>query len=406
MLDAIVARIGVVMFSLPVSICLAISAAALLLHRVSVWATVRHLRSEHHDSAAATQLPALTVLKPIKGLEEQLEQNLRSFFEQSYPAALQFVFSSTEVSDPGIAMARRVAADYPACDVRFVNSDAAFGYNPKVSNLAGALRAATHELVLQSDANVRVRPGYLQAFVREFEARGAALMGGLVAGRGERSLGAALDTVQLTSFTSPGVCLAECLAGIPCVIGKAILFRRSELAALGGLELVKDVLAEDFVLGDAYLSAGKRVVISKLVVDNVNVDTSLRRFLARHSRWLKMRVVLHVPGFLADLLSNSSFFALLAAALSGGQPELLGLYVLVASYKLVIDARQIARVRGEPLAAIHLVALPLRDLLLPCLWLYALFSRTTEWRGERFRLARGSQLTPLNIAEPLRDFGK
>ena len=75
--------------------------------------------------------------------------------------------------------------------------------------------------MLQSDANVRVRPGYLEAVVREFHAKNAALLGSLVAGRGERSLGAALDNVQLTTFTTPGICLAYRLAGISCVIGKA-----------------------------------------------------------------------------------------------------------------------------------------------------------------------------------------
>jgi ceramide glucosyltransferase len=388
------------MFSAPVSICLAISAAALVLHRLGVWAT--HKQTRKQSARARTrplpddaELPPLTVLKPIKGLEEQLEHNLRSFFSQPYAGPLQFVFASTDPADPGIEVARRVAAEYPEHASRFVISDPAFGHNPKVSNLAGALRAAQNDLVLQSDANVRIRPGYLEAVVREFEQRGASLLGSLIAGRGERSLGAALDNIQLTTFTTPGVCLAQALAGIPCVIGKSILFRRSELDALGGLERVKDLLAEDFVLGEIYAHAGKRVVISSLIVDNINVDASLSRFLARHSRWLKMRVVLHLPGFVADLFSNATFFALLAAALSGREPALWVVYAAVIAYKMRADARLVQHLRGYPLSAAHLLCMPLRDLLLPCLWVYALFSRTTEWRGERFRLSRGSRLTPV-----------
>jgi ceramide glucosyltransferase len=386
------------MFSAAVSICLALTAVALLLHRLGVWATLRHTAD---DSTAQDRSPEpLTVLKPIKGLEEQLEQNLRSFFEQQYPAPLQFVFASTEPNDPGIALARQVAADYPALRVRFVTSDAAFGLNPKVSNLAGGLRAAEHDLVLQTDANVRIRPDYLQAVVREFSSSGASLLGGLIAGSGERSLGAVLDNIQLTTFTTPGICLADELLGIPCVIGKSIVYRRSELDSLGGLSLVKDVLAEDFVLGQTYAQAGKRVVLSRLVVDNVNVDASMTRFFARHSRWLKMRVVVHLGGFVADLLSNATFFVLLAAALSGFEPELVGLSALVIAYKMRVDTRLITRLRGQPLAASHLCCIPLRDVLLPCIWLYALFSRTTEWRGVSFQLSRGSLLTPLAAAPP------
>jgi ceramide glucosyltransferase len=391
------------MFSAAVSICLALTAVALLLHRLGVWATLRHTRhTRHMDDGTGRDCSSepLTVLKPIKGLEEQLEQNLRSFFEQQYPAPLQFVFASTEPNDPGIALARQVAADYPALRVRFVTSDAAFGLNPKVSNLAGGLRAAEHDLVLQTDANVRIRPDYLQAVVHEFRQTRASLLGGLIAGTGERSLGAVLDNIQLTTFTTPGICLADELVGIPCVIGKSIVYRRSELDSLGGLALVKDVLAEDFVLGQTYARAGKRVVLSRLVVDNVNVDASMLRFFARHSRWLKMRVVVHLGGFVADLLSNATFFVLLAAALSGFEPELVGLSALVIAYKMRVDTRLITRLRGQPLAASHLCCMPLRDVLLPCIWLYALFSRTTEWRGVSFQLSHGSQLTPLTAAPP------
>jgi ceramide glucosyltransferase len=381
------------MYTAPVSICLAISAAALVLHRLGAWATFRHIGVL--AAPASGPLPALTVLKPIKGLEEELELNLRSFFSQPYAGPLQFVFSSTDSADPGIEVCRRIAAEYPDAVCRFVTSDGSFGHNPKVSNLAGALHAAEHDLVLQTDANVRIRPGYLEAVVREFQERDAALLGSLIAGRGERSLGAVLDNIQLTTFTTPGICLAQAIAGIPCVIGKSILFRRSELEALGGLARVKDVLAEDFVLGEIYAQAGKRVVISHLIVDNVNVHASLTRFLARHSRWLKMRVVVHLPGFVADLFSNATFFALLAAALSGWEPSLLAVYAVVCAYKIRTDARIAERLRGYPLARRHLLCMPLRDLLLPCLWVYSLFSRTTEWRGERFRLSRGSHMTPV-----------
>jgi ceramide glucosyltransferase len=390
------------MFSTTVSICLALTAVALLLHRLGVWATWKHtaqpLAAAHQ--ARTDVLEPLSILKPIKGLEEELELNLRSFFEQAYPAALQFVFTSTEPNDPGMQLARRVAADYPALRVRFATSDPSFGVNPKVSNLAGGLQLAEHDLVLQTDANVRLRPGYLQDVVREYGSSGAALLGSLIAGSGERSLGAALDNIQLTTFTTPGICLAQELVGLPCVIGKAIVYRRSELTALGGLARVKDVLAEDYVLGQAYLQAGKIVLLSRLVVDNVNVDATLLRFLGRHSRWLKMRVVVHVGGFAADLLSNATFFAVLAAALSGFEPQLVALCAAVIAYKMRVDARLIRRLRGRPLAARHLLCMPLRDLLLPCVWFYALFSRTTEWRGERFQLSRGSLLTPLTAAEP------
>lgn len=379
-----------------VSICLIICASALALHALGAWATVRQSTQRH---AEPTTFPALTLLKPIKGLEEELEQNLRSFFEQRYAAPLSFVFSSTEGDDPGLLAARRVAREYPQARVQFVISHASFGQNPKVSNLAGALSAAEHDLVLQTDANVRLRPGYLTAVVSEFLSLRASLTGALVAGSGERSWGAALENVQLSTFTTPAICFAYRAFKIPCVIGKSILFRKSELNSLGGLECVKDVLAEDFVLGQVFLRAGKRVALSGLTVDNINTTTSLRRFADRHTRWLQMRAVVHVPGFLADLLSNAALFALITALCSGELRHWL-LYFAIATYKTSVDAWLLAHVRGSSLPLAYLPAFALRDLLQPFIWLTAAFSRTTEWRGKRFKLTRGSRLIALPSQEP------
>lgn len=388
------------MFSSSVTICLAVAAVALLMHRLAHWATLRHIATPRVPPPSPAELPALTLLKPIKGLEEELEHNLRSFFEQVYSAPLQIVFASTETTDPGIMLARRIAREYPNVATRFVLSDAGFGNNPKVANLAGALRAAEHDLVLQTDANVRIRAGYLQSVVAEWITRDAAMLGSLITARGERSLGAVLDNIQLNTFTTPGLCLADRVADIQCVLGKAMMFRRSELEALGGLTLVKDVLAEDYVLGELYSAAGKRVVLSRLSVDNINVAAPLSRFLSRHARWLKMRVVVHLGGFVADLLSNATFFAFLAFVASGFEPLLAAVYGWVVAYKIWLDQRLVEKLRGERLAFRHALCMPLRDLILPGIWLYAACSRTTEWRGARFRLGRGSVLTPLGRELP------
>jgi len=96
------------------------------------------------------------------------------------------------------------------------------------------------------------------------------------------------------------------------------------------------------------------------------------------------------------LFSNATFFAFLAFVASGFAPPLAALYAGVVVYKIALDQRLIERLRGEPLSFPNALCMPLRDLILPCIWLYAACSRTTEWRGARFRLGRGSVLTPLN----------
>lgn len=390
------------MFPTLVSILLALAAVAVVFHHVGVWAALRALRRPAPPSPSLPTLPALSLLKPVKGLEDELEANLRSFFEQRYPGPLELVFASELADDPGIALARRLAAEYPAVPSRFVVARADFGLNPKVCTMHGGLLATRHDLVLQSDANVRLPDGHLTRLVGEMLAYDAGLIGSLVVGAGERSAGAYLENLQLTTFTAPGVCAAQEISGVRCVLGKAMLFRRSELESVGGLARVKDVLAEDFALCELYAAHGKRVVLSTSAVLNVNVQTSLQRFLARHSRWLKMRAVVSVGGFVADLLSNPLPFALAAWLASGLDPRLLAALLALYAYKCWWDRRMLLRFRCRGIGWHQLWATPARDLLMAAIWCYALFSRSTQWRGRRLRLGPGSVLIAPEPALPLK----
>jgi ceramide glucosyltransferase len=394
------------MFPTSVSSLLALTAVAMLFHRVGMWAVWRYLaRASGAAAPVPTQaqaLPALSLLKPIKGLEDRLEQNLQSFFEQDYPAPLQIVFASTEASDPGMEVARRVAARYPHVRSEFVLARSDFGLNPKVCSIHGALMAATHDLVLQSDANVRLPAGYLASMVSEMVASEAALIGSVVVGVGEESFASKLENLQLTAFTAPGLCMAKELADITCVLGKAMFFRRSELDELGGLQRVKDVLAEDYVLVQLYEQHGRRVILSSTTVANVNARTSLRQFVSRHSRWLKMRATVSAAGYAADLGSNPLPLALIASVVSGFDPRVLCVLGIVYLYKCYWDRRLLLRFRGHGLGFAQLWATPVRDLMLAGIWCYALFSRTTVWRGQRLRLSAGSVLQRDEGPLPLR----
>jgi ceramide glucosyltransferase len=389
------------MFSTAVSVLLALTGVAVLLHRIGMWATFRYTRRAR-PHAWGGPLPPLTLLKPIKGTEDGLEDNLRSFYAQDYPAPLQIVFTSTDATDVGMAIARRIAAAYPHVETAFVLAREDFGLNPKVSNMQGGLQHARHDLLLQSDANVRLSPGYLRRIASVMIAEEASLVGSMVVGVGERSAAATLENLQLTAFTAPGLCMAKELAGVTCILGKSMLLRRSELETLGGLARVKDVLAEDFVLAQLYEQAGMRVVLSTETVANVNTRTTFKQFVSRHSRWLKMRAVVSSAGYAADLCSNPLPLALAAVAAGGFDPRLLALSFGVFAYKCAWDARLLHHLRGHGLGMAQLWATPARDIALALIWVYALFSRTTDWRGRRLRLGRNSSLAPDEGPLPLR----
>ena len=383
------------------TILLASAAVALIFYAAGIACALVHLRRRHRP-AKPDALPPISLLKPLKGPEEDLEGCLRSFFEQDYPAPFEVVFATANLGDSALATARRVAAAYPHVRSRFVLSDENWGLNPKVSNLQGALSAARFDLALQTDANVWAPPDYLRTIVSEFVAEKASLLSSLVSGIGERSAGAAMENLQLTAYVAPACCAALKLAGVPCVIGKSMLFRRSELKSLGGLELVKDSLCEDFLLGRHYAESGKKVVLSATPIRNVNVRMGIDRSLSRHARWLKMRAVIHVPGFIADLFANPLGLTLLAWVSSGFEPVLAAAALAVATIKATTEALVVRLVRGSPMRLTHTLWSPVKDVLMLGVWIYAIFSRTIEWRGIRFRLGNDSQLLPDQGALPVR----
>lgn len=371
---------------------LGLSIFALTVFAMGVAALAYHVR--RRAPGAVKALPPVSILKPLKGVEEGLEANLESFFVQRYPGRFEIVFAATEDDDPALAVARRLAARHPAIPVRFARSDEGFGLNPKVSNLRGAMRAAEHDLVLQSDANVIAQPDYLARVVEELEGQGGHLLSSLVVGVGERSAGACFENLQLGAMIVPSCCFALHYFGVPCVIGKSMLLRRSDVAKVGGLEAVRDVLAEDYLLGRMFQAAGMKVILSSTVAQNVNQDVSVDRFMSRHARWLKMRSLLHVPAFIADALANPTPWALLAIGLAAwsATPWIAAAALGVVLGKVGLDALALRLSRGSAMGPRAILLGPLKDLLLFSVWPYAAISRSIEWRGTKLRMGWGTKL--------------
>ena len=367
--------------------------AALIFFASSVWATLRH--TSRPIRAWSGPWPAISLLKPIKGEEEELRANLRTFFVQDYPGPLEIVFATADADDAGLAAAHEIAAAHPQIAVRFVLSDPDFGLNPKLSNLAAALAAASHDLVLQSDANVRVRPDYLTRVVGELLAEDAALLSSMVVGAGEESVGAALENLQLSAWIAPATCFALHIGGVTCVIGKSMLLRRSELDEVGGIAAFKDHLTEDFLIGQAYGLAGKRVILSTTTVENVNVRSTVDRFLARHARWLKMRAVIHVPAFFGDLFGNPVAVGLVGIAIGGFQPAMVVTYLAIIGIKFGLDVFLMHKTRGHGMHWRHLALAPIKDLMMAAVWPYSAVSRSVEWRGVKLKVGRMSKLSPI-----------
>ncbi len=343
--------------------------------------------------------PPISVLKPLKGLDDGLYENLVSFARQAYPE-FELVFGTPDRDDPALALVHRLKAAFPHVPMSVAVCEAPYGRNPKVRTLAGLLPLARHEHVLVSDSNVRVSAGYLAETAAALADPRVGLVTNLIAGRGERTLGAAFENAHLGTFVAGGVAGAALLAGRAIVVGKSMLFRRGDLERIGGLRAVRHVLAEDYVLGRRFETAGFRVVVSPHVIGTVNEAWTVRRFAARHVRWGQLRRQIAPLGYLAEpLLDPIPWLA--AVTVVGGAGASLGAVGPLAlaaagmagiALKAASDALLVRRLRGEPLAARHVALLPLKDLLVAAIWAVAAVRRRVEWRGTVLRIGPESRL--------------
>ena len=96
--------------------------------------------SERHDSRLATNYPAVTILKPLHGMEPNLYANLAGFCVQDYPGPVQIVFGVDDPADPAIAVVHKLIADFPDSDLTLVINSRRHGTNRKVSNLINMVR--------------------------------------------------------------------------------------------------------------------------------------------------------------------------------------------------------------------------------------------------------------------------
>ena len=349
----------------------------------------------------STIRPPVTIFKPLKGLDEELELNLRSFFQLDYPC-YQLLFCVADAERPGHrGRAASCSASFPATTPSSSSAVRPSGSIPRSRAWPRWNAHRKHDVILISDSNVRVRPSYLRETACYLAEPGVGLVSNLFAGVGEVHAGAVLENLQLNGFIAGGVAGAA-VCGATCVVGKSMLMPVRALEAIGGFAAVRNLLAEDQVIGVRVRKAGYSIRLSHHVIENVNRAAQLPLVPEP-----PFALVQDPPADGACRRSCSSRRPTWRpSAWSGRSRASRGSpgadCSLLVGLGMVRDAVQTRRLRGSFPKLRHLLYSPVKDILLLPLWFDAIVNRRVQWRGHRFLVGRMTRLRLARVPRQVR----
>jgi ceramide glucosyltransferase len=382
----------------PLFLCLlGFAGLTLLLQLASIGLALMKQAARPADGHKGT--PKVSVLRPVCGLENNLEETLTSTFAADYPD-FEILFCVANPLDPVIPMLRRLITAHPVVTARLLIGDERMSGNPKLNNLAKGWRAAQSHWILMADSNVLLPPDYIQRLLCEWVA-GTGLVSSPPAGIRPEGFAARLECAFLNSFQGRWQ-LASAEVGNAFAQGKMLFWNRNLLDRAGGLAVLGREMAEDVAATKLVRGQGLKVRLTSRLFEQ---PVGRRRFAdvwGRQVRWSKVRRLGFLPLFLPEIFVGGALplFAMVVLSAAGILP-----LASVGAFALIWYGAEMlmAKASGWPAGPADVLAWICRDALLPALWVAAWFGNGFNWRGNAMsadEIAVSDRTGGLGLAKP------
>ncbi len=357
---------------------------------VAAWRFPLHRRISDRSFA-----PAITVLKPLKGMDANIIGSLRSWLTQEYPAPVQVLFGVASPDDPACDIVRQLLQEFPKADAELVLCPEALGVNGKVSSLIQMQRRAKHGLTVVSDADVLAPSDFLLNVVAPLRDPGLGLVNCFYRLANPATAAMRWEALAINADFWSQVLQGADLEPMDFALGAVMVTRRDQLAEIGGFEALADYLADDFQLGNRIVRvARKRIAICPVVVDCLSPPMNWREVWSHQLRWARtIRACKPLP-YAASLLSNSVLWPLLWLIFQPSKSSLV--FFAGALFLRIVAAQSLQRRLGSvPGQGWFWWLAPIKDVLQLALWIGAFAGGAIVWRGQRYHLQRDGRLSPL-----------
>lgn len=377
---------------------LVLAAAPVIYYVVAIFAAVRFFHAKPTDSSEAPSdfTPPVSILKPIHGLDRETHENYASFCNQDYPE-FEILFCVGDERDPAVPIIEKLIADFPQCPVRLLIGSKPLGTSDKVNKLCRMVREARHDIVIVSDSDVRVEPGFLRAVVTPFSEPKVGGVTCLYRGITDGGFAADLEALGNSTDFAPGVLVGRLFGGLNFMLGAVMATTKKHLSEIGGFESLADYFCDDYELGNRIASRGYRVELSRFPVDIVYPRETIGEAFRHQIRWNLSIRFSRPAGHFGLIFTNALPWAVLVGAVLTWRVAVV--YLASALVFRILMAISVG-LRGmrDRLVLRKLWLLPLRDVFAFTVWLASFFAQRIQWRDRQFRV-RDRRLIPVTPRE-------
>ncbi len=366
---------------------LAVLLAGSLVYCILVMVASRRYLSVKPLRAGAT--PPISLLKPLCGQDEGLEENLLSFIHQDY-SDFEVLFAVHREDDPAVAVVDKIRNEYAGkAEIRIIVTGESQVPNAKAHSLKQLVREARHDLLVMGDSDVRVTPVFLAHMAQEFQDSSVGLITCPYRAVGGNGLWSRLEAIGMNTEFLGGVLVARMIEGMNFALGCTVAVRRNVLEHMGGFAYLQDYLAEDFVMGQRAAQLGYTVLFSSYIIEHRIGSQSMGKSLGHRLRWARSTRRSRPAGYWGQIFTYPLAWALLLWLV---QPAAWPVVLVTLAIRGGVAWATAWRILRDPVTCKQWWLLPLQDLLGFGVWLGGFVGSTVTWRERKCTLLPDGRL--------------
>jgi ceramide glucosyltransferase len=333
--------------------------------------------------------PPISVLRPLCGHDDGLEENIRSFLVQDYPE-YEVLFGVHRSDDPAVAVVEKIIAEFSGrISARLIITGESPIPNAKAFSLNRLVREARFDVLVMSDSDVRVTPSLLSHLAQEFQDDRVGLISCPYRAVPGKSLWSRLEAIGMNTELLGGVMVARMIEGMRFALGCTVAVRRSVLEDMGGFGYLQEFLAEDFVIGQRAAELGNGVLFSSYVIEHRIGSQSMMHNLGHRMRWARSTRRSRPLGYWGQIFTYPLPLALLLCAVYPTAWPVLFLTLIMRAGAAFATAGNIVH---DPITQKEWWLLPVQDVIGFFVWISGFVGDKIVWRNRKCTVLRDGRL--------------